>query len=331
MAEYVIMGNGTDYCEIMCSDIIHMENIVFINETSNLKSKSSRLFDLLLQEAIRKTRLSFFQSIQFKSYFSGVFVPERDDLRFIFFDSNAHAGDELFLKYIKKKYKAKLILYVINPASSISLDRRFCSKAYDLVVTVFGHDANSYGWHTCNHVYTKIARNEPNNENGYSVDVFFAGRAKNRLEDIFHTYEFLINHGIKCDFHIFEVDEKEMRYTGDIKYNNWLPYEEMLKRMLQSKCILEILQKNGKGPTLRMIEAVVYNKKILTNDKDAVNNPFYDKRFIQIFDNPENLDLGFVKDDTEPNYHYNGEYSAKNLLKCIEKNLVCHNPHQERT
>lgn len=84
--------------------------------------------------------------------------------------------------------------------------------------------------------------------------------------------EFLVSHDIKCDFHIFEVNEKEKRYSNGINYNKWLPYKEVLKRMHRSRCVLEILQKPGEGPTLRSTEAIVYNKKIITNDAGAVAN-----------------------------------------------------------
>jgi hypothetical protein len=76
-------------------------------------------------------------------------------------------------------------------------------------------------------------------------------------------YKFLVSHDIKCDFHIVEVDKKEMRYADDIKYNKWLPYKEVCRRMSRSRCLLEILQKPGEGPTLRMVEAIVYKKKSL--------------------------------------------------------------------
>jgi hypothetical protein len=84
---------------------------------------------------------------------------------------------------------------------------------------------------------------------------------------------------------------------------------------------LEILQKPGEGPTLRSTEAIVYNKKIITNDAGAAANPFYDDQFVHIFDIPENINLGFIKKESEPNYNYQGEYSASNFLKRVEEIL----------
>lgn len=330
MTEFVIMGNGTEYCEAMCSEIIGRGNVVFINEVNNLKSNFGKLLDVILQKVSNKTKLSFFRSVYFESYFCGASVPDGENIRFVFFDSNAHARDESFLKYIKNKYKAKLVLYVMNPTSTIPLDQRLCSNFYDSVFTIFEQDANSYGWHPYNHLYAKIPDVKPTDESEYDADVFFIGRAKNRLQNILRTYEFLVSHDIKCDFHISDVDKKDMRYSGDIIYNNWLPYKEVLRRMRRSKCLLEVLQRPGEGPTLRMVEAIVYNKKIITNDARASGNPFYDERFIQIFDDPKNIKLSFIKDDIQPDYYYQGEYSAKNFLKRIDEHFAADNKLPEK-
>lgn len=324
MAEFVIMGNAHEYCEVMCSNIIGRKDVIFINKPNNLKSNFGKVLDFLFQKLSEETKFSFFPSVRFKSYFCGTSVPDGKDIRFVFFDSNAHAKDKTFLKYIRKKYKAKLVLYVMNPTSSMELNPGFCNNFYDSIFTVFAHDADSYGWNACKHSYAKIQEDEPAGELIYDTDVFFAGRAKNRLQNILRTYEFLVSHDIKCDFHIVGVDKKKMRYADDIKYNKWMPYKELLKRMRRSKCILEILQKHGEGPTLRIAEAIVYNKKIITNDESAAANQFYDERFVQIFDTPENISLNFIKNDIEPDYHYRGEYSAENFLKRVEEHLSGH-------
>jgi hypothetical protein len=319
---FVIMGNATEYCEVMCREIIGRKNVLFINKANNLKSDITQSLDLLFQKVSTKTNISFFPSFRFKSYFCGAFIPEENDLCFIFFDSNAHSRDKIFLKYIRDKYKAKFVLYVMNPTSAIELDRELCTNYYDLVFTVYANDADYYGWHTSNHIYSKIPDIKPSPCNGYDADVFFIGRAKNRLQKILHTYKFLVSHDIKCDFLIVDADEKEKRYASDIHYSKWLPYKEVLKRMCRSRCVLEILQKPGEGPTLRTTEAIIYNKKIITNDVDAATNTFYNNRFVHIFDIPENINLNFIKDDSEPHYNYDGEYSANNFLKRIEEILL---------
>lgn len=315
------MGNATDYCEVMCREIIGRKNVTFINKANNLKSDLAKSLDLLFQKISTKTNISFFPSFRFQSYFCDALIPKENNLCFIFFDSNAHSRDKAFLKYIRNRYKAKLVLYVMNPTSAIELKPELCRDYYDLVFTVYANDADHYGWLPSNHIYSKIPEIKQSLSGGYDNDVFFIGRAKNRLQKILHVYTFLASHDIKCDFFIVDADEKEKRYPNDIHYGQWLPYKEALKRMCRSRCVLEILQKPGEGPTLRTTEAIIYNKKLITNDAGAAANPFYDDRFVHIFDVPENINLNFIKKDIEPCYHYNEEYSANNFLKRIEEML----------
>jgi len=327
LTKFVIMGNAHEYCEVMCAEIIdNRGEVVFINRPNNLKSKFGKLLDFLFQKLSEETKFSFFPAIRFKSYFCDAPISRGSEICFIFFDSNAHAGDEAFLKHIRNKFRAKLVLYAMNPSSVMTLSPEFCNHFYDSIFTVFAHDADLYRWHACKHIYSKIPRDTAADHHDGDTDVFFAGRDKNRLNKILQTYEFLTHNGIRCDFHIVGVGRSRMHRAGDINYNHWLPYKELLKRMRRSRCILEILQEPGVGPTLRMAEAVVYNKKILTNDAAAVSHPFYDERFVKVFDAPENIDLNFIRNGMVPDYHYRGEYSAGDFLTLVAEKLAAGSP-----
>ncbi len=322
---YAILGNGKDYCAVMCQDLIGAGNVYFINERDHLPSKIAKLKDLVLHKISRETGLSFFRSGYFESYLCGAPLADVRNLRFVFFDSNPHARDLFFLKYLKKEYQAKLILFVMNPTTTIALDPDLCRQFYDAVFTVYARDAEAFGWRLLPHLYCRQQDRIIPKETRYETDVFFAGRAKKRLHILHRLYEHLTSHDLSCDFHISDVKEKEMLYAGEIAYNQWLSYPEMIRRMQRSRSVLEILQRPGEGPTLRMIEAIVYNKKIMTNDAGASGNPFYDKRFMHIFDVPENLDPGFIRDTGEPDYRYQDEYSAWNLIRAIEEHLAPEN------
>ena len=68
-------------------------------------------------------------------------------------------------------------------------------------------------------------------------DVYFVGRAKNRLDEIIESYEKLTDMGFSCDFHITDVDPKDQKYSKDIHYNCRLTYEENLERIKNSQTI----------------------------------------------------------------------------------------------
>lgn len=318
MTKFVIMGNAHEYCEVMCGVIIDREEVVFINKPVKWKTLFCQLLDRKLKG---KTGFPLFSSDGRKKSLRS-HAPDAQNTCFIFFDSNNWAKDEEFLKHIRKRYNARLVLYVMNPVSSGITNPQFCNNFYDAVFTVFPGDAGLYGWHACNHLYPEIFNDQAQANEVCDTDVFFAGRAKDRLNIIHQTYDFLTGHNIKCDFHIAEVNKKMIRHHDGIIYNKWLPYREILKRVRKSRCVMEILQRPGTGPTLRMAEAVVFNKKIITNDAAAVSGPFYDSRFVTIFDDPEKIDLSYIHDGIKPQYNCQERYSANNFLKLVEETLA---------
>ena len=83
---------------------------------------------------------------------------------------------------------------------------------------------------------------------------FFCGLDKGRRAIIEQLRNRLESCGIKCDFNI--VDSKHK-----------LPYEVIVSKIVQTKCILEILMDTSQsGSSLRAAEAIAYKKKLLTNN-----------------------------------------------------------------
>lgn len=71
--------------------------------------------------------------------------------------------------------------------------------------------------------------------------------------------------------------------------------------------------------TLRFWEAVIYNKKLYTNWAGAVNSPYYDSRFMRVFNNPDEIDYDFIKERIWVNYNYQGELSPVKYLEILTR------------
>ena len=104
-----------------------------------------------------------------------------------------------------------------------------------------------------------------------------------------------------------------------IIYNKRIPYSEVVEKNKASNCILEIISSGQSGASLRYYEAVCYNKKLLTNNKNVVNLPFYNPDYIHVFEKPEDIDWDWVKERIQVDYHYDGRFSPTHLIdKIIE-------------
>ena len=71
------------------------------------------------------------------------------------------------------------------------------------------------------------------------------------------------------------------------------------------------------GPSLRYFEAVCYNKKLLTNNPCVVDLPYYDPRYIQVFNNPSDIDIDWLREDCTVDYGYKGDFSPNILIDRI--------------
>ena len=69
--------------------------------------------------------------------------------------------------------------------------------------------------------------------------------------------------------------------------------------------------------TLRYYEAITYNKKLITNNEMVKKLPFYNPYYMFVFCDPEDIDLAWVKRSVKVDYHYNNEFSPKELVKDI--------------
>ncbi|MBP5606769.1 MAG: hypothetical protein J6X66_00675, partial [Lachnospiraceae bacterium] len=83
-------------------------------------------------------------------------------------------------------------------------------------------------------------------------------------------------------------------------YDKELTYEQILKRTLASKVILDVVRPDSCGVSLRYYEAVVYGKKLISNNPEIRNMRFYDPGSMLLIKDPEDIDPDFIKSSPAP-------------------------------
>lgn len=222
-------------------------------------------------------------------------LPLEDRIYFVFFEGFRMAYSRSYLKHLKRKYKnSRSIFCFRNPVSSNNLEKWETMKSfYDAGVTLCYGDAQKYGLLFCDYWPCLLPEKDFEPEN--ASDVFFVAQAKGRLPQILSVYEHLqIERGVKCDFTVIGVPEDQRRYSGAINYDRSLSYDEVLQRVRNTKCVLEILPYGKSYSSLRVCEALWYHKKLLTTNIEAPREWFYDPRIVQCFSEAKNIDTEFV-------------------------------------
>lgn len=115
------------------------------------------------------------------------------------------------------------------------------------------------------------------------TDVFFIGKDKHRSETIAQLAQQLTQQNICFDFYI--IKDKHTIPNSQIESyyrDHEISYEESLEKIIQTKCIIEIMQKGQTGMTLRTLEAIFLKKKLITTNIDIVQTPIYHPNNIYI-------------------------------------------------
>lgn len=152
-------------------------------------------------------------------------------------------------------------------------------------------------------------------------DVTFVGRAKDRFPEILQIYDLLHEKGFRCDFNIIDVEKENQKYPDSITYNKFMNFNEVLTHVLESNCILEVMQKGAFSPSARYSEAMLYKKYLITNC-DAFKLKDELPPNIIYYDSPKNIDFNRLKKKLEfDNYKYVKSLSVETMINAIENQL----------
>ena len=103
-----------------------------------------------------------------------------------------------------------------------------------------------------------------------TIDVFFVGREKDRRDEITSFRETAEFYGLKMDFHVISGKD------------NLLPYKEIREALAKSRAVLEINKRNQAGFTLRTLESLFYEIKLITNNRLIKKSEVYNKNNVFI-------------------------------------------------
>lgn len=184
-------------------------------------------------------------------------------------------------KYIKRKNKnIKIIFWYWN-----SLDEHknnlFSSNYIDEMWSYNRFDCKNYNLKYNPQFYLKksfVSKKED------ATDILFLGKDKGRKQNILNLKEIFEKNNLECNFYIIESSK------------DYMDYETYLEKLNNSKCVLDYNYSLPCGITLRPLEAMYYEKKLITNNTDIVNYKFYNHNNIFVLgeDNIENLE-NFIK------------------------------------
>lgn len=250
----------------------------------------------------------------------------------IIFDTGALSMISVSFLYKIKKYRKniKMVLFIVDSlhGSSEHIPRaipNILNFPWDVRLSYDINDCAEYGFDYLGpNIYSALRDVEPC---AAKSDIYYIGRNKaNRNALILEIYNKCVQNGMRTNFEL--IDNKKNIKNSHVENMKGLhfsfvdiPYEKVVSHVLSANCILEVVAQGQKAQTARYYEAVCYNKKLLTNNPNIKDLPFYDARYMKVFERVEDIDFEWVKKREHINYNYNGQFSPVHALEKLEKLL----------
>lgn len=200
-------------------------------------------------------------------------------------------NSEALLRFIvTKQPKADIAVVMRNPMVTKSglapLLRQIMSQGYP-VFSFDKEDCRQYGFDFYRQ-YCACVRADPDPK----FDFTFLGRSKGRRPVLEQLCAQLQIRGFSTVLRLTERSKGNKSFMEQIKMrqSKALPYLAYLDESLAARCLIDIVQCGQGGLTLRPLEAMLYRRKLLTNNRSVLNEEFYRPENIFVLGTDENLE-----------------------------------------
>lgn len=324
----IILGNNWDLYKISYSDII-TDNTTYIDSIIPKNILLKALFKLHFFAKINKHFRLPFKGIWKYYYFRK--MDKNQPTVFLFFrnwfEQDCRIG---LVDFIKKTFKnSKNIIFFQDIIASFNIygtpiNIEEVKSKYDLVLSYDKDDCKRHGLIYHPTVYSKQHISpKPSSFNQY--DVFFIGKDKGRLNLLIDIAKKLTEMGLKCKFIVLGDSHKNKIHSPHIEYiDKMVKYPVILEYISKSKCLLELLQDGAVGQTYRTLEAISYNKILLTNNVSIKDSDIFDPNYIHIFSSADDISKNVcneIKNAPNTPNKFVDHISPIQLISFIEKRL----------
>lgn len=257
----VIFKTPYKYCDFMCDSLQKNKNVILLE---SFQLNRNTLNGFFLWVLLRLNKKSFYKYLIKKNISNKILKNEK--VYFLTFDSSNWTGDKEFIRELKKIYvnsKAAIIIY--NSIENKYERVKNYNEQFDFQFTFDPYDAELYGWH----YFQGLMPNKTIENINKKYDICFIGNDKGRYDKLKKLFLYLTNEGFKCFFYITSKRQKRDSIDEIILKNSGLSFEKTLQIEEQSKCILDLTSVASKrqGLSLRILEAIYCNCKIISNNK----------------------------------------------------------------
>ena len=247
----------------------------------------NRFFEKKINRFISKHPKSLIAKIicvlSIRFFYSNKLIKLIKQSSFIVFFDNTFRNNIVFYSNLVKS--GKTFVYTWNVIDRSILNYWNKIICLDRIATYSKKDSAHYSlpYIRSPYVKTNISISRPS-----YIDVYYMGRLKpGRLSYILKLFDFLALSGFKCRVDLLIDNESPISYPKRDYLRiieNFISYEDYLSYVQLSNCLVDLTYPENPNSTLRTIESIFYNQKLITTDTSIKLEPFYNPDNVFIVD-----------------------------------------------
>lgn len=331
--KYLFLSPKDDNYTFYYSDLLKNKDVLWVNTSLNKKGLIGFLYGIHISKKLNKIINIPFKDIWIQNYktkkIKDFIKTDKKCIVLVFRHSFFLFYRHFYEKWLKKinpNIKICFLFADIVDSYKKGFNINIAKNKFDALFSFDKEDSQKYGLVYYPHIVPFPANIEIQNvQGGQKYSIYFMGRAKKRLNLLVEIYKKLKQNGIKVLFEIAGAKESERTFFDEnFQYIDFITYKEYLRRCSNADCLLEVMQSTSNtGYTTRVLEAISLNKKLISNNQDLINAPFYDKKMLSTFTSENDFNIEFLnKTNTPLHWNYDSyQYSADKLLSFLREYL----------
>lgn len=324
---YYVTGYIGEGARRMFRDLEQQDNVVMMHELISHRWKRYVFFRLYgLTSGFQ--HLGWLKRLLFH-WFAVFHIRVAENSVLIFVNSMfASFYDSYMVKMLKSRYpRLKMVLYMVDPMHGFSKeDNLKVISMMDKVYSAHRNDCKKYGF-----TYYPLPYSSPDilcggegktdNSRTRTTDLYYLGSGIDRTEQLDRIAKECVIRQIHTSFHVVSGQKQPIISDAISFHQQTIPYEQNERWIRNSNCLLEIMHDGFHGPTQRYMEAVVFGKRLLTNNISVTELDFYNPKYMRIFHSWQDIDYDFINDTQVVDYVYRGEFAPIHFIEKIDWDL----------
>lgn len=178
------------------------------------------------------------------------------------------------LPFSIKKLCKKMVFYSWNMIGKNDTKLLNVIPVFDCAFSFSKNDCKKYGFF---YLPLMARRISPSNKPKDKIDLLFLGYEKNRFDTLMNLREKVFS--LNYRFYIV-TNKRHDSLEGVVFSKKKVSYHDYIEQLVNSSCILDVPNEKQDGYTLRVAEAIVYEKKIITTCNEIKKDVFFNPNMI---------------------------------------------------